>query len=96
MINPYDMPKRVPGRVTPNVSYRINPNFTKALDILAKRENERLKPKIAPATLIINLMTHDSNFFRTKRRELREIYEQLNREQQHVTPTKPVQEEPST
>lgn len=91
--NQWAMPSKVTGITTPNATFRIDPIYTQALALLAKRESERLGVRISQATLLTNLTTQDANFFRTKRSELREIIKQLNKENNHVKRAKRTQEE---
>ncbi len=76
----WSLPVKISGKSRKRWHVLTDDTYQMALDQLAKNESKRLGVKVSQSTLIVDLTTRDANFFRTKRTELREIIEQLNKE----------------
>lgn len=91
---PWHLPSKVGGERMQKVTWKFPVSYIEALKELGAAESKRTGRKVALTTLIVDLSTYDSNFFRTKRSELRKMREHINKEKHRETTTN--QEEQAT
>lgn len=90
--HPYTLPGRGPGITLKSIHIKVEPEFKEALQAFAATESEKYGVKVAPATVLRDLLTRDDPTVRTKRTELRQRYREIKENNRHETNQPPLQQ----
>lgn len=83
MNHPYTPPFRRNGTNLKSTHHKYESEFEEAVRTFSENESKRYGVKIAPATLIRDLLTRDDPQIRLKRTELRQHYRKIKETNHH-------------
>lgn len=79
-INPWILPD---NKGTVHNTYRMDPLFKQALQELVESESSLVGRKVSMMTITFNLSTRDTQYMRSKRRQLAKRYKELKNHRKH-------------